>query len=166
MTDVKSNENILQQMEIDLVKDTHVAFELKTILSNLFRVIFSPKTFASVMVPHHGVHLLDAAKKVNSGLQVYAMTNYNGEAYDELKNRYPDIISKFTDIMVSGKENVMKPNPIIYSNAIEKWNLSDKKVLYIDDEWDNINAASKIGWETIHYGSFKDGYKKLLSFLQ
>jgi FMN phosphatase YigB (HAD superfamily) len=45
------------------------------------------------------------------------------------------VIKKFRDVMVSGKEGLMKPQKDIYSLAIDRWNITDpKSVLYIDDE--------------------------------
>lgn len=168
LMDVRPNDKLLEQMVIDLEKDDEISPNLKVILSNLFNMILTPAVFANVMVPHHGLKILDLAKNIpnESGLKIYAITNYNGVAYDELQKRYPEIISKFDDIIVSGKAHMMKPSATIYRYAIDKWKLEGKHILYIDDEEDNIDAAKAFGWKTIHYNTLGDAMNTFVSFLE
>ena len=44
---------------------------------------------------------------------LYAITNWNGDKFRETKQRFP-FLNRFRDIVVSGDEKLLKPDPAIY----------------------------------------------------
>ena len=51
--------------------------------------------------------------------------------------------------MVSGEVGLLKPNPVIYNKALEKFSIEAKNTLFIDDERTNIISAKKVGIKAI-----------------
>ena len=45
---------------------------------------------------------------------------------------------------------MIKPDPAIYKLAISRFDLIPEETLFIDDRFDNIEAAQKLNFQTIH----------------
>ncbi|MEO6282443.1 MAG: HAD family phosphatase [Dyadobacter sp.] len=56
----------------------------------------------------------------------------------------------FETVFLSYEMGLMKPDAQIYLNVLEQAGLKAGETLFLDDNLDNINAASKLGIETIH----------------
>ena len=52
--------------------------------------------------------------------------------------------------IISGKEKLVKPDAQIYKVAINRFNLIPEETVFIDDKKENIEAANKLGFLTIH----------------
>ena len=59
-------------------------------------------------------------------------------------------LNMFDDIIISGKEKMIKPNRQIYELAINRFNLNPKYCVFIDDKIQNIDAAKDLDFQTIH----------------
>ena len=69
----------------------------------------------------------------------------------------------FEGIVVSGDEKTAKPFPKIYEILIERHQLSPGNCVFIDDNFDNVVAAKRIGIHGIHYKSTSQLKEELLS---
>ncbi len=94
------------------------------------------------------VEILKAIRK--SYDKVYALTNWSAETFPIAQKRF-DFLGWFDGILVSGKENLKKPDPRIYQLILERFDLDADSSLFIDDNLRNINAAIKEGISSIHY---------------
>ena len=83
---------------------------------------------------------LDAA-----GVPLFAITNFSGEFFPPFREKYPDLFAPFRDIVVSGDERVMKPDPRIYAIALERFGLAGPDGLFVDDRAENIAGAEAAG---------------------
>ena len=54
-------------------------------------------------------------------------------------------IDRFSGIMVSAEERLMKPDPAIYRRLCERFSLEASECLFIDDLQRNIDGAQKAG---------------------
>ena len=52
--------------------------------------------------------------------------------------------------IISGKEKLVKPDVQIYKLAVNRFNLIPEETVFIDDKKENIEAANKLGFLTIH----------------
>jgi 2-haloacid dehalogenase len=59
----------------------------------------------------------------------------------------------FDGIVVSGEEKLVKPDPRIYRVLLNRYNLKADETLLIDDNAENIRAAKKMGFQTVHITS-------------
>ena len=62
------------------------------------------------------------------------------------------MIHLLRDVVVSGAEEVVKPDPRIYHIALDRMgNPPPETVLFIDDSKKNIDAAAALGFRTHHF---------------
>ena len=83
---------------------------------------------------------LDAA-----GVPLYAITNFSGEFWPAFAAAYPDLFGRFRDVVVSGDEKLVKPDPAIYALALKRFGLAGPDAVFVDDRQDNIDAANAFG---------------------
>jgi 2-haloacid dehalogenase len=86
------------------------------------------------------------------GAPLYAITNWNGEKFRETKIRFP-FLNHFHDIIVSGDEKLIKPDPAIYRLLLERNGLSAAECLFIDDSLNNVKGAEAVGMKAHHFSS-------------
>jgi len=151
MLDEKSNGELLRITLRDIENCKEVSKHVKTLLNDLVTVMFDPVQFAEVMNLHAGSTLVS----MFPGKRKYLMSNYNGVAYNYVAKKYPELMGQFSDVLVSGKEKMMKPQREIYELAIARWNLEPGEVLYIDDDIANVQIAKELGFETVHFTTFE-----------
>ena len=59
--------------------------------------------------------------------------------------------NSFKDIIVSGEEKLIKPDPKIFELATTRFKIKPKETLFIDDNLNNINSAKKMNFITHHF---------------
>ena len=84
------------------------------------------------------------------GVPLYAITNWNGDTFRATRSRF-GFLSLFRDIVVSGDEKVIKPDPAIYHLLITRNGLKPKECVFIDDSLKNVVGAKAVGWEALHF---------------
>ena len=82
---------------------------------------------------------LDAA-----GVPLFAITNFGHEFWEGFRPTQP-VFDRFRDIVVSGTEKVMKPDPAIYRLAIARFGIDPAGALFIDDVAKNVAGAESVG---------------------
>ena len=90
--------------------------------------------------------------KVDNKYRLIALTNWSAETFPIAIKRF-EFLKLFEGIVVSGEEKTRKPLPKIYEILLDRYQLSPKNCLFIDDNFDNIKAAEKLGIHSIHYTS-------------
>ena len=86
------------------------------------------------------------------GAPLYAITNWNQDKFRETKARY-DFLNRFRDIVVSGDERLIKPDPAIYRLLLERNGLEASTCLFIDDSPKNVAGAQAVGMKAHHFTS-------------
>ena len=86
---------------------------------------------------------------------IFALTNWSGEKFPLVRNKY-DFYKIFIDIIVSGDEKMIKPDPAIFHLAIKRFDIEPDKTLFIDDNAANIEAAKSLGFQVIHFKQASD----------
>jgi 2-haloacid dehalogenase len=84
---------------------------------------------------------------------LYALTNFAAETFfTHIRHdtKY-NFLNLFKDIVVSGVEKVIKPDPKIYEILLQRNNLDPKNCIYIDDSKNNLVPAQELGMTTIHF---------------
>ena len=89
--------------------------------------------------------MLDIMQSLSTqNIPQFAITNYSAEKYPEFERDYA-FAGHFKDVVVSGREGIVKPAPAIYELAIERFGITPEQTLFIDDREENIHAAAKFG---------------------
>jgi 2-haloacid dehalogenase len=96
------------------------------------------------------VEVLRAVK--DAGLPCYALTNMEAETYPLRLERFP-CLSWFDGTVVSGREGVAKPDPVIFMRLLARFGLTSETTLMIDDSEENLDAASRLGIQTALFRS-------------
>lgn len=86
------------------------------------------------------------------GVPLYAITNWNQDKFRETRARY-DFLNLFRDIVVSGDERLVKPDPAIYQLLLERNGLEAAECLFIDDSPRNVAGAEAVGMKAHHFTS-------------
>lgn len=85
-----------------------------------------------------------------AGMPLYAITNFSHEFFPRFRATAP-IFDHFRDIVVSGDERMVKPDPRIFALSIERFGLAGRRALFIDDRLDNVEAAEAAGLIGHHF---------------
>ncbi|UUX51652.1 HAD family phosphatase [Nisaea acidiphila] len=85
-----------------------------------------------------------------AGRRIYGLTNFGAETFRDTRERFP-FLKAFDDVVVSGEEGVIKPDPRIFELCVERFGLAPERTLFIDDSERNIEAARALGFEVHHF---------------
>ena len=96
--------------------------------------------------PVPGVHAiieeLDA-----KGVPLFAITNFSADFWPPFHEKERAFFRRFRDIVVSGEEKLLKPDPAIYYLALDRFGLKPAEALFIDDRLINVEGAQAIGMQ-------------------
>lgn len=81
---------------------------------------------------------------------LFAITNFGAEFWDMFRPTQP-IFDHFGDIIVSGAEKLVKPDPAIYALALERFGLQSGEAIFIDDNHYNVLSARANGFAAHHF---------------
>ncbi len=84
------------------------------------------------------------------GLPLFAITNFGAEFWEMFRPTQP-IFDHFGDIIVSGVEKMVKPDPAIYALALRRFGLQPGEAIFIDDNIDNVISARANGFVAHHF---------------
>ncbi len=104
------------------------------------------------MIPdaiHGTVAILEALKA--QGIPLYAITNFASDTLQEAKSRYAFLANSFIDMVVSGDEKLLKPDPAIYQVLLDRQKLGAEDCVFIDDSQANVDAAAALGFHALHF---------------
>lgn len=81
---------------------------------------------------------------------LYALTNFSTEKFAEIRARF-GFFDWFRGIVVSGQEQLIKPDPRLYRVLLERYSLDPVRTVFVDDRGDNIAAARSLGMTGLHF---------------
>ena len=84
------------------------------------------------------------------GVPLFAITNFGAEFWDMFRPTQP-IFDLFGDIVVSGVEKLVKPDPAIYALALKRFDLAPGEAMFVDDNHDNVVSARASGFVAYHF---------------
>jgi 2-haloacid dehalogenase len=84
------------------------------------------------------------------GVPLYAVTNWNGDTFRATRGRF-GFLSLFRDIVVSGDEKILKPEPAIFELLAKRNGIRLKESLFIDDSVKNVLGAKAVGMLGHHF---------------
>lgn len=84
------------------------------------------------------------------GTPLYAITNFNQDKFRETLERF-SFLRTFRDIVVSGDERLLKPDPAIYRVLLERNGIDAAACVFIDDSEKNVRGAEAVGMKSIHF---------------
>lgn len=112
------------------------------------------------LITRWGSHFIDSVTPSIAGMReivtdlhanavpLYAITNFSHEFWPPFRAREAAMFAPFRDIVVSGIENLTKPDAAIYHLALTRFGLEAHDALFVDDREDNIASAAALGIAT------------------
>jgi 2-haloacid dehalogenase len=94
--------------------------------------------------PVPGVHDIVASLD-EAGVPLFAITNFSADFWKPFAERERDFFGRFQDIVVSGEEKLLKPDPALYYRALDRFGLKPSDALFIDDRAINVEGAEAVG---------------------
>jgi len=102
---------------------------------------------------------------LQNGLELYGLTNWNGEAFAGIKKRDPEFFALFKGFISSSDAKTMKPGPGIFKHAEQEWkkvgNFNLAQAVLIDDQPENIDGAKAVGAQGILVTKTEDNTPEL-----
>ncbi|WP_461634319.1 HAD family hydrolase [Labilibaculum euxinus] len=87
-------------------------------------------------------------KDLKDKYRLFGLTNWSAETFPIVFDQYP-FFKELEGIVVSGTEKIIKPDARIYQLLLTRYGLAANESLFIDDNQENINAANRLGFNTI-----------------
>ena len=116
-----------------------------------------------ILIPIEGtVRILNELK--TNGYKLYLLSNFHALAFETVYSQY-DFFKNFDGGIISYKENLIKPESEIYTKLLVTYNLNAEECLFIDDTLVNIEAADRLGINTLHFDNFQTLEKNLNKFI-
>ncbi|MFD1765931.1 HAD family hydrolase [Sphingorhabdus buctiana] len=84
------------------------------------------------------------------GVPLFAITNFGAEFWAAFRPTQP-VFDHFRDVVVSGEEKLLKPDPAIYRLALDRFGLAEGEGLFIDDSLPNVEGARSNGFHAHHF---------------
>jgi 2-haloacid dehalogenase len=98
----------------------------------------------TITEPVPGVHALVEALGAR-GVPLFAITNFSADFWAPFHTRERAFFDRFRDIIVSGQEKLLKPDPAIYYRALDRFGLKPGEALFVDDRLINVEGARAVG---------------------
>lgn len=116
------------------------------------------------LTPIPGMTQILRTIKTNGG-QLYLLSNISIGFAEKYRNipAICSVLSQFDGLVFSGPLHMAKPDPKIFHFLLEKYQLSPKETLFIDDNPKNIEAAQKLN---LHTFLFDGDSEKLLRWIE
>jgi 2-haloacid dehalogenase len=92
---------------------------------------------------------------------VYGLSNFARDLFDRTAERHP-FLKRFRGLVLSGDEQLVKPDPRIYRVLLERYRLAPESCVFVDDSLPNVEAARAVGMKAAHY----DGRSPLTSLFE
>ena len=94
---------------------------------------------------------------------LFALTNFPAETFPWARENFR-FLDHFRDIVVSGVERVMKPDPKIFQLLLTRNRIRPEQAVYIDDSARNVAVANGLGMHGIHFRSAEELDRELRGF--
>ncbi len=106
--------------------------------------LYGPRWLETLPGPVPGTHEL-VGRLASAGVPQFALTNFSAEFWERFRPTAP-VLGHFRDILVSGRERMVKPDPAIFRLAQRRFGLEPGDIFFIDDNGANIDSAVACGW--------------------
>lgn len=86
-----------------------------------------------------------------AGHRLFAITNWSHDNWPAALVGYPRLQTLFEDIVVSGTEGLLKPEPEIYLTLTRRNGIAPGDCIFIDDSTANVEGARAVGMDAIRF---------------
>jgi len=110
---------------------------------------YGPRWLETVPGPVEG--MLDLVHALaDAGVPLFGITNFSAEFWPRFAAAEP-VFGRFADVIVSGEERMVKPDPAIFALARNRFPVAPARTLFVDDRLENVRAAEAAGYLGHHF---------------
>ena len=80
----------------------------------------------------------------DKGFRIFGLSNWSIETFSLVRPVYP-VLDLMEDMVISGVEHVMKPDPRIFELALQRFGIKAEETVFVDDNPKNVAAANALG---------------------
>ena len=99
----------------------------------------------------------------NRGLKTFILSNTNEIAIAHVRRNFP-FFAHFTNYIFSFEHGVLKPHERIYELTEQRSGCEPGEILFIDDRPENVEGATRRGWQTICHSSPADTARRVREY--
>ena len=88
----------------------------------------------------------------SQGYHIFGLSNWSVETFVLVRPVYP-VLDLMEDMVISGKERVMKPDHRIFKLALERFGIKASETVFVDDNPNNVKAANEVGIQGVLFQS-------------
>jgi glucose-1-phosphatase len=100
--------------------------------------------------------MADLLKRAARQLPLYAFTNTNPDHELVWSQRFAPILANFTEIFVSWKIRLRKPDAAAYDHVVKAIGAPAARIVFFDDGLENVEGARARGLQAVHIRSTAD----------
>ncbi|MEO7981594.1 MAG: HAD family phosphatase [Sporichthyaceae bacterium] len=89
------------------------------------------------------------------GVRLLALTNWSAETFPHARELF-DFLTLFEDVVVSGEEQLAKPDPAVFALLVDRYGLDARRTVFVDDSPRNVGAAVDAGLVALQ---FRDAHR-------
>lgn len=93
-------------------------------------------------------------KRIDGRPEFWLISDHIKEREEELLSLHPEIFQFCSRHIWSYDEVAIKKDPAFFHRLVKKNNLDPEEILFIDDDIDNITAASEVGIHTLWFRNY------------
>lgn len=159
------NSDLYHQGKMSEEEFYHLACELLQVDSCVIDQKAFYKAFNSI-ISKENKELIELLKEISNKekFKLILLSNVNESHWTYLLKKKFEFIDYFDETILSHKVQLIKPDPKIFTIAIEKAGCEPNEIVFIDDGFNNLKAAEELGIKSIHFKNVSDlrkEFKKL-----
>ncbi|MBN1526318.1 MAG: HAD hydrolase-like protein [Candidatus Omnitrophica bacterium] len=169
--------NLFHTLDLKKLYDTFFDSEITSVFE---KGLISPKEFHKRMQEFLGIKLPYAdfvpiwneifwedkgscylARRLRSRYKLFLLSNVNRLHFEYIRKKF-DIISIFDELILSFMLGAMKPDRLMFDEAVKRAGGDAGRLLYIDDRKEFVKEAGLLGIDSIKYDGAEDLAVKLM----
>ncbi len=156
LSGARSNQSIFDEICAGIDAQNMSDFD-KTFMKNMTKNFLPDSFVASRKVIKEMIPLVEKLKE--EGFPLLILSNWDKESFELMCTAYPELFGLFDGYIVSGYEQLVKPDPSIYQACEQRY--PHTNYIFLDDQKDNRIAARECGWKTVKIATGKPNCKKI-----
>lgn len=93
--------------------------------------------------------------ELSESYEIFGLTNWSMETFPEARRRFT-ILQMIDRYVVSGAEHLVKPDPRLFQVLLDRYHITAADSIFVDDNPDNVAAASGMGMHGILFTNSDD----------
>lgn len=161
--ELSETEEKLERMFGPNLNDTDYLIEARKIIEKDSIIMNITKTLIDKLYKVKDREIFKKVKEKNENVKVIIATNHLSFVRNFIGESFN--VDYLDDLIISAEIHKIKPNSEFYKYILDKYNIDSKELLFVDDNIDNINAAKKLGINTIKVEKHTDLIEEISKFI-